>query len=183
MKFQLLIKTKLVKNETFVTFKLPVVKFIMLINVKINATLVVGILTLISTIEFHAQFSWAWKIHSQKRLVQRLFCCTAKHESERLFRPKVLVPPDSLAYRFNSYLQVSSADNLCKQFGPWSGPTKCPAWSGSKLFDFLTIFLKEFLESLFWKKISRRPKNHAKLSSRHRVIEWLYEYVICTIIK
>ena len=57
MKFQLLIKTKLVKNETFVTFKLPVVKFIMLINVKINATLVVGILTLISTIEFHAQFS------------------------------------------------------------------------------------------------------------------------------
>ena len=28
-----------------------------------------------------------------------------------------------------------SCDKLCKQFGPRSGPTKCWAWSGSKLFD------------------------------------------------
>ena len=33
------------------------------------------------------------------------------------------------------YLLVSSADNLCKQFGPRSG---------SKLFDTLIVFLKEF---------------------------------------
>ena len=34
-------------------------------------------------------------------------------------------------------LLVSSADNLCKQFGPRSSPTKHGAWSGSKLFDAL----------------------------------------------
>ena len=36
-------------------------------------------------------------------------------------------------------------DNLCKQFGPRSGPTKCQSWSGSKLFDTLIVFLKDFL--------------------------------------
>ena len=39
-------------------------------------------------------------------------------------------------------LPVSSADNLGKQFGPRSGPTIRWAWSGSKLFDILKIFLK-----------------------------------------
>ena len=39
------------------------------------------------------------------------------------------------------YLLVSSAGNLYKQFGPRSGPTKCRAWPGSKLFDILIIFL------------------------------------------
>ena len=34
-------------------------------------------------------------------------------------------------------LLVSSADNLCNQFGPRSGPTKCRALFGSKLFDLL----------------------------------------------
>ena len=42
------------------------------------------------------------------------------------------------------YLLVSSADNLCKQFGPRSGLTTCRAWYGSKLFDTLMIFLQEF---------------------------------------
>ena len=28
-----------------------------------------------------------------------------------------------------------SANNICKQFGPRSGPTNGRAWSGSKLFD------------------------------------------------
>ena len=32
-------------------------------------------------------------------------------------------------------LPALSADNLCKQFGLRSGPTKCRAWSGSKLFE------------------------------------------------
>ena len=30
---------------------------------------------------------------------------------------------------------VSSADNICNEFGPRSDQTKCRAWSGSKLFD------------------------------------------------
>ena len=35
-------------------------------------------------------------------------------------------------------------DNLCKQFGPRSGPTTCRSWSGSKPFDILIELLKEF---------------------------------------
>ena len=57
---------------------------------------------------------------------------------------------------------MSSADNLCKQFGPRSGTvtTKCWAWSGSKLFDTLMVFLKViFRKSWFLKKISRRQKS------------------------
>ena len=45
---------------------------------------------------------------------------------------------------------------LCKHFGPRSGPTTCPPWSGSKLFDTLMVFLKEFFENVdFEKKNSR----------------------------
>ena len=39
---------------------------------------------------------------------------------------------------------VSSSE----RFGPRSGPTKCRACSGSKLFDTLIVFLKEFLKKL-----------------------------------
>ena len=53
---------------------------------------------------------------------------------------------------------LSSADNLCKQFGLRSGPTQCRSWSRSKLFDSLIVFLKEFL-----KKVGRRQKNHKKI--------------------
>ena len=37
-------------------------------------------------------------------------------------------------------LLVSSAGNICKQFGSRSGLTKCQAWSGSILFDTLMVF-------------------------------------------
>ena len=56
-------------------------------------------------------------------------------------------------------LLVSSAHNLCKQIGPRSGPTKCPAWSGSNLFDIQMVFLKEFSKKLILKKIGRRQKS------------------------
>ena len=46
------------------------------------------------------------------------------------------------------YVPVSFADNICKQFGPWSGPTKRRAWSGSKLFDTLEVFMKEYFENV-----------------------------------
>ena len=47
-----------------------------------------------------------------------------------------------------------SADNLCKQFGPRSGPTQCQSWSGSKPFDTLIVFLKELFENLYFEKKS-----------------------------
>ena len=55
---------------------------------------------------------------------------------------------------------MSSADNFYKQFRPRSGPTKCRAWSGSKLFEsklFDThwwLVLKDlfFRKRWFWKK-------------------------------
>ena len=62
-------------------------------------------------------------------------------------------------FRLTLCLLVSSADNLCKQFGPRSGPTKCRAWSGSKLFDTLTVYLKEFFEKVDFENFSRRQKS------------------------
>ena len=47
---------------------------------------------------------------------------------------------------------VLSVDNLCKQFGPRSGLTRCQAWSGSNLFDSQILFLKEFLENINFEK-------------------------------
>ena len=38
--------------------------------------------------------------------------------------------------------------NICKQFGPRSGPTKCWAWSGSKLFDTLMLLKKSSIQSV-----------------------------------
>ena len=49
MKFQLLIKTKMVKNKDFLAFKLSDVVFVMLINVKVST--IVGILTSMSMIK------------------------------------------------------------------------------------------------------------------------------------
>ena len=44
---------------------------------------------------------------------------------------------------------------LCKQFGPRSGPTELRSWSGSKPFDTLIEFLKEFFEKVnFEKKVA-----------------------------
>ena len=55
---------------------------------------------------------------------------------------------------------MSSADDLCKQFGPRSGPTKCRAWSGSKQFDTLMVFPKEFFEKVDFEKNQQTAKNH-----------------------
>ena len=58
---------------------------------------------------------------------------------------------------------------LCKQFGSRTGPTKCLACSGAKLFDALMLFLKEcFWKSWFWKKSADDKKGriitqHAEL--------------------
>ena len=53
---------------------------------------------------------------------------------------------------FNIYLSpasdhfLSSADNLSKQFGPKSSPTKFRALPGTNLFDTLVVFLKKNLK-------------------------------------
>ena len=62
------------------------------------------------------------------------------------------------------YLLVSSSDNFCKQFGSRSGPTKCRAWSGSKLFDTLMVFLKDFFENGDFEKISKKDKKAWKIT-------------------
>ena len=60
---------------------------------------------------------------------------------------------------------MTSTVNLGKQFGPRSGPTNLRAWSGSKLFDILMVFLEEvFSKGQFWKK-SADNKKHRKLPS------------------
>ena len=53
---------------------------------------------------------------------------------------------------------VSSADNLCKKSGPRSGPIKCWAGSGPKLFDTQMIFLKEFFEMVDFEKKAAEDK-------------------------
>ena len=48
--------------------------------------------------------------------------------------------------------------SLCKQFGTRSGLTSCRAGSGSKLFDTLMVFLKEFLEEVGFEKSAEDKK-------------------------
>ena len=43
---------------------------------------------------------------------------------------------------------MSSAENLCKQIGTRSDPTKRLAWSGSNPFDTQMVFLKDFFEKV-----------------------------------
>ena len=57
---------------------------------------------------------------------------------------------------------MPSADNLCKQFGPRSGPTKCQACSGFKLFDNsdgipVRIFQKDDFENNQMSRYMRFP--------------------------
>ena len=57
-------------------------------------------------------------------------------------------------------LLVLSADNIFKQFG---------SRSGSKLFDTLIVFLKEFFEKSDFEKYQHTTKKHGKLPSRQTV--------------
>ena len=59
---------------------------------------------------------------------------------------------------------MSSADNFGKQFGPRSGPTNRRAWSGSKLFDILIVFLKEFFWKINFEKKSADDKKAWKIT-------------------
>ena len=76
------------------------------------------------------------------------------------------------------YLPLSSANNLCKQIGPRSGPTKCRAWSGSNLFDTQMVFLKEFLEKVNFEKNQQTTKKHEQFPRGQRVKVFLLNCVI-----
>ena len=69
---------------------------------------------------------------------------------------------------FDASGDLSSSDNLCKQFGPRSGPTECRSLSGSKLFDTLIVFLKDFFEKVYFEKSAGALK-HEKLPSMQGV--------------
>ena len=58
---------------------------------------------------------------------------------------------------------VSSADNIFKQFGTRSVPTKCQAWSGYKLFDTMMVFLKDFFQNIDFEKNKQTTKKYATL--------------------
>ena len=60
---------------------------------------------------------------------------------------------------------MSSADVLCGQLGPTSGPTKCRACSVFKLFETLMVILKEFLNILILKRNQQTTKKRAKILS------------------
>ena len=66
-----------------------------------------------------------------------------------------------------NHLPATDADNLCQQFGPRSGPTECPAWSGPNLFGTLMIFLKEIFENNNFETRSADDKKAGKIS-QHR---------------
>ena len=61
---------------------------------------------------------------------------------------------------------LSTTDNLCKQFGPRSGQTDFRAWSRSKRFDNVMVFLKFFLEKVDFekKKVSADVKKSCKIT-------------------
>ena len=61
-------------------------------------------------------------------------------------------------------LPVTSAVKLGKQFGPRSGPMNRRAWSGSKLFDILMVFLKEFFQKVNFETKSADDKKARKIT-------------------
>ena len=60
---------------------------------------------------------------------------------------------------------MSSADNLCKQFGPRLGSTFCQAGSEFELFDTPIVLLKEFFDNVNFEKNQQTAKKHKKLPS------------------
>ena len=64
-------------------------------------------------------------------------------------------------------------DNLCKQFGPRSGLTKCRSWSGSKMFDTISVpdiffFEKKSLKK--WQKKAWKITQYAKRVKRDHAL-------------
>ena len=60
------------------------------------------------------------------------------------------------------YLLVSSADSFYKQFGSRSGPIKCRAWSGFKMFDTDSVPERILKQKVILKKKSADDKKQKK---------------------
>ena len=67
-------------------------------------------------------------------------------------------------------LLVSSADNLCKQFGTRSRPTEPLVWPGTKCLTLWWYSWKNFSKKLILKKNQQTTKKHAKLPSRQSLL-------------
>ena len=74
------------------------------------------------------------------------------------------MPKSTADLLINPLSTVSSADNFGKQFGPRSGLMIRRAWSGSKLFDILMVFLKEFFWKINFEKKSADDKKARKIT-------------------
>ena len=78
--------------------------------------------------------------------------------SNRIFFLAKALKFQNLNLTLNLCLPVTPADNLGKQFGPKSGPTIRPACSGSKLFNILMVFFKNFFKKVNFEKKSADDK-------------------------
>ena len=73
-----------------------------------------------------------------------------------------------MSLRLNLCLLMSFADNLCKQFGPRSGPTESRACSGSNVFATLMVFLKEFFKNVNFHKKSADDKKACQITQHSK---------------
>ena len=96
----------------------------------------------VSSSSIHSlNYSGLYSVHPLSNNPTRQIYVASSSHAESVFRKNIF----NTGITCNCQL-VPSADNLCKQFETRSGPTKCRAWSGSKLFDTLMVFLKEFFK-------------------------------------
>ena len=117
------------------------------------------------------QFLFIFKSRSNVKVM--IYFGNLKNSSNKVYTSKKYQSSRSISSKFIINLNiciiiilnslptiVSSADNPCKQFGSRSGLTICRAWSGSRLFGTLMLFLKDFFsKKSTLKKISRRKKS------------------------
>ena len=68
---------------------------------------------------------------------------------------------------------MSAADNLCKEFGPRSGPTECQSLPESKHSNTVIVFLKEFFEKVNFEKSADDSKRMIIYPACKELIFWL----------
>ena len=76
-------------------------------------------------------------------------------------------------------LLVSSADNICKQFEYRSGPTKCWAWSESKVFE--TGSFQQMTRKRMQKNPSMKELKKIVKKSNFRCIDLIFSPQLCSI--
>ena len=88
------------------------------------------------------------------------FCCLHLTKTGLLTTRQFYVVNSFLASGDFSHLLINFANSLDPdQDRPRTGPTESRSWSGSKLFDTLIVFLKEFFEKDHFEKKSADDKS------------------------